>query len=93
MLHLLLVLDRLPALCLLCGVAAHVAYLRLLKPFPYISLQSPTGLAALGLLALSTLLWVRHFLKTYYTGGLVCGGGWGGGGAFHPRRRPRYRSG
>ena len=87
MLHLLLVLDRLPALCLLCGVAAHVAYLYLLKPFPYISLQSPTGLAALGLMVLSTLLWVRHFLKTYYTGGRAWHGEGGGGGCQGRRGR------
>ena len=69
LLHLLLLWDRLPAACLCCGIAAHVSYLRLLKPFPYIHLTSTDGMLSLGLLAASSVLWVRHFLKTYYTGG------------------------
>lgn len=70
-LHLLLLWDRLPAVCLACGVAAQVSYLRLLKPYPYIQLTSPNGLASIALWLASTGLWVRHFMGTLYTGGRV----------------------
>lgn len=67
-LHLLLAWDRLPPAALACGVAAHLSYLRLLRPFPYVRLTSGAGLLSIGLLAASTLLWVRHFMGTFYTG-------------------------
>lgn len=66
-LHALLLWDRLPAVCLACGAAAHVSYLRLLKPYPYIQLTSPNGLASIALWLASTGLWVRHFMGTLYT--------------------------
>lgn len=34
LLHLLLFADQLPPLALAAGIAAHLSYLRLLKPFP-----------------------------------------------------------
>lgn len=68
LLHLLLFWDRLPAACLGCGIAAHLSYLRLLKPFPYIQLSSGSGLASIALWLASSGLWVRHFMTTYYTG-------------------------
>lgn len=67
LLHALLLIDRLPPLCLLAGVAAHLSYLRLLKPFPYVQLTSGATLTSIGLLASSLVLWVRHYWKTYYT--------------------------
>ena len=48
-------------------MAAHLSYLRLLKPFPYVSLTSGAGLTSIGLLALSVGLWLRHYWKSYYT--------------------------
>lgn len=68
LLHALLFYDRLPALCLLAGIAAHVSYLRLLKPFPYLELLSVNGLTSIGLLIASSVLWIRHFMSSYYTG-------------------------
>lgn len=68
LLHALLFYDRLPALCLIAGIAAHVSYLRLLKPFPYLELLSLNGLTSVGLLLASGALWIRHFMKSYYTG-------------------------
>lgn len=67
LLHLLLFWDRLPPACLGCGIAAHIVYLRLLKPFPYIQIGSGSGLLAIALWLASTGLWVRHFIGTYYT--------------------------
>jgi len=55
-------------LCLGCGIAAHVSYLRLLKPYPYIQLGSANGMASIALWLASTGLWIRHFMKSYYTG-------------------------
>jgi hypothetical protein len=70
LLHAILLYDRLPPLCLAVGFATHLSYLRLLKPFPYISLTSASGFTSLGLLLASSVLWVRHFMTTFYTGGL-----------------------
>lgn len=74
-LHLALLYDRLPPLCLALGFAAHLSYLALLKPFPNIRLSSGPGLLSAGLAAGSTGLWVRHFWTTFYTG--EAGGGRG----------------
>ena len=68
LIHVLLLYDRLPLLCLGMGLAAHLSYLRLLKAFPYIDLTSASGFISLGLLAASTVLWIRHFMTTFYTG-------------------------
>ena len=47
-LHLILLVDRLPVLNLLLGIASHIAYFRLLKRFPYISVTSTDGLVSTG---------------------------------------------
>ncbi|KAI3428263.1 hypothetical protein D9Q98_006642 [Chlorella vulgaris] len=67
LIHVLLLYDRLPLLCLGAGIATHLSYLRLLKPFPYIEVTSANGFTSLGLLVVSTVLWVRHFMTTFYT--------------------------
>lgn len=67
LLHLLLFADQLPPLALAAGIAAHLSYLRLLKPFPYIQLTSGGTLASIGLLLASTFLWVKHYMVSYYT--------------------------
>eukprot|EP00887_Chlorella_sp_A99_P005370 scaffold1.g5370.t1 len=66
-LHLLLLLDRLPPLCLLAGAAAHLAYLRNMRRFPYIQLSSPEGLTSVGLFVVSNVLWIRHYWDSHYT--------------------------
>lgn len=75
LIHVLLLYDRLPLLCLGAGIATHLSYLRLLKPFPYIEVTSANGFTSLGLLVVSTVLWVRHFMTTFYTGALLAVGG------------------
>lgn len=67
LLHLLLFADRLPPAALAVGIAAHLSYLRLLKPFPYIQLTSGSTLASIGLLLGSTFMWTKHYMATYYT--------------------------
>lgn len=46
--HLLLLLDRLPPLAIAAGIAAHLAYLRCMRRFPYIKLTAPEGLVGIG---------------------------------------------
>ncbi len=58
LLHLVLFVDRLPALCILAGLASHITYFRLLKKFPYISLTSVNGLISTGELALRRQPWL-----------------------------------
>uniref|UniRef100_A0A7S0WN95 Protein TEX261 n=1 Tax=Pyramimonas obovata TaxID=1411642 RepID=A0A7S0WN95_9CHLO len=70
---LLLVVDRLPFLCIASGVAAHGAYFTLLKKFPFISLTSPEFLASCALLALNHYMWLKHFMQQYYTVEYVMG--------------------
>ncbi|PSC71623.1 Transmembrane adaptor Erv26 [Micractinium conductrix] len=67
LLHLVLLWDRLPLLCLGTGLAAHASYLCLLKPFPYVQLGSTAGITSVALWLASTGLWIRHFMGTYYT--------------------------
>ena len=66
-LHLLLLIDRLPLLCLTLGLASHVASSRLLRRFPYMELTSSEGLLSLAAFAASNLAWVRHFWTSMYT--------------------------
>jgi hypothetical protein len=60
---LLLILDRLPVVCIAIGIAGHVFYYRLLKTFPYITLTSPDFVASLGLLVASHISWIWFFMK------------------------------
>jgi hypothetical protein len=60
---LLLILDRLPVVCIAIGIAGHVFYYRLLKTFPYITLTSPDFFASLGLLVASHISWIWFFMK------------------------------
>ncbi|KAI7839316.1 hypothetical protein COHA_007014 [Chlorella ohadii] len=67
LLHLLLFTDKLPPTALAVGIAAHLSYIRLLKPFPYIQLTAGGTLASIGLLVASTVLWLKHYMSSYYT--------------------------
>ena len=58
---LLLFWDRLPALPVCTSAAAHVAYLQLLKSFPFFRLLSPEGLASMALLIAANVAWGRYF--------------------------------
>lgn len=66
-LHLLLLLDRLPLLCLAVGAASHLAYARLLRQLPYVQITSPEGLLATAAFAGSNVIWIRHYYPTFYT--------------------------
>ena len=67
MLHPFLLIDRLPVHCVALGFGAHVAYLRLVRRFPYMSFTSPEGLTALAGFLASTAAWAYHYWHTYYT--------------------------
>lgn len=58
---LLLFWDRLPALPVCTSAAAHVAYLQLLKRFPFFRLLSPEGVASIVLLLAANVAWGRYF--------------------------------
>ena len=58
---LLLFWDRLPALPVCTSAAAHIAYLQLLKSFPFFRLLSPEGLASMALLTAANVAWGRYF--------------------------------
>lgn len=66
-LHLLLLIDRLPLHCLAIGMASHIAYSRLLKKYPYMSLASGEGLLAGIAFVVNNVAWVRHYHKSYFT--------------------------
>jgi|TARA_B100001142_G_scaffold96742_1_gene98630 hypothetical protein len=57
----LLVIDRLPFLCILISCAAQGAYWTLLKRFPFMELASPEFLGSVGALILNHFMWMRHF--------------------------------
>lgn len=59
----LLLVDRLPVVCIGVGIVSHVVYYRLLKTFPYITLTSGDFLGSLGLLVVSHIVWIRFFFK------------------------------
>lgn len=65
--HALLLVDRLPLRCLALGVVAHIAYLRLLRRFPYIQPGSGDGLLAIVTFLVSNGLWIHHFWRSYHT--------------------------
>jgi hypothetical protein len=65
--HLLLLIDRLPFHCLVLGFGAHVSYIRLLKRFPYMQFTSPEGLTSVTAFLLSSTAWLYHWHKSYYT--------------------------
>lgn len=67
-LHALLLLDRLPILCLLVGAAAQVSHHTLLKRFPYNSALAPSSLASAGLTLAATGAWLHHFWTSRYSG-------------------------
>lgn len=59
----LLFWDRLPALPVLTSAAAHMAYLQLLKRFPFFQLLSPEGLASIALLLAANVAWGCYFWR------------------------------
>lgn len=64
---LLLFWDRLPALPVCTSAAAHIAYLQLLKSFPFFRLLSPEGLASMALLIAANVAWGRYFWHTWHS--------------------------
>lgn len=65
--HLALLIDRAPLACIFMGLGSHVAYLRLLKQFPYMRLTSVEGLTSCMFFLLSNILWIRYFWTSYYS--------------------------
>ena len=57
----LLVIDRLPFLCILISCGAQGAYWTLLKRFPFMELTSPEFLGSVGMLILNHFMRMRHF--------------------------------
>ena len=57
----LLVIDRLPFLCILISCGAQGAYWTLLRRFPFMELTSPEFLGSVGMLILNHFMWMRHF--------------------------------
>eukprot|EP00890_Picochlorum_soloecismus_P004883 jgi/Picsp_1/5396/NSC_02756-R1_protein len=65
----LLIIDGLPFYCILSGLMAHGLYYRLLhrSRFPYISLESPDALMAMGGFICNTGAWVFYYWHSRYT--------------------------
>lgn len=57
----LLVVDRLPFLCIAVSIVSQLAYTTLLKRFPFIEVSSVEFIGSLGMLALNHFVWMRHF--------------------------------
>ncbi len=57
----LLFWDRLPLVAVGTSAGAHVAYLQLLKRFPFFKLLSWEGLSSIALLVAANLAWGRYF--------------------------------
>jgi len=71
-LHLLLLVDRLPLHCLAVGFSSHVAYVSLLKRFPYMHITSKEGLVSLAAFLASNAAWLRYYWKSNYTVEYIC---------------------
>jgi hypothetical protein len=65
--HVLLLIDRLPFHCLVLGFVAHISYIKLLKRFPYVQMSSPEGLIAAAAFFISSAAWLYYWHKSYYT--------------------------
>lgn len=65
----LLIIDEVPMYCVLSGLVAHGLYYRLLhrSRFPYISIESPDALMAIGGFLCNTGAWVFHYWHSRYT--------------------------
>lgn len=61
LIHLLLFIDKMPAVCILLGIASQFGYMRLLRQFPYMRLTSPEGVVSIILFAASSIEWIRYF--------------------------------
>ena len=57
----LLVVDRLPFLCIALSIGAQCIYHRLLRRFPFMELTSPEFLGSVGMLVATHFAWMRHF--------------------------------
>lgn len=57
----LLVVDRLPFLCIALSIGAQCIYHRLLRRFPFMELTSPDFLGSVGMLVATHFAWMRHF--------------------------------
>mmetsp|Transcript_36729 Transcript_36729/g.50990 ORF Transcript_36729/g.50990 Transcript_36729/m.50990 type:complete len:210 (+) Transcript_36729:233-862(+) len=58
----LLVVDRLPLVCILCGIGSHAMYYTLLKKFPFIELASTSFICSVLALIVSHYVWIQHFI-------------------------------
>mmetsp|Transcript_3629 Transcript_3629/g.10517 ORF Transcript_3629/g.10517 Transcript_3629/m.10517 type:complete len:213 (+) Transcript_3629:307-945(+) len=69
----LLLWDRMPLLPITASAAAHVAYLQLLKTYPFFQLVSwETGASITGVIA-ANVAWGRHFWNSWHTLEYICG--------------------
>ena len=62
---LMLLFEPLPTLAILSGIGTHASYLWLLQSFPRLRLLAPPTLTSAGMLVLTHVLWMRHFLLHY----------------------------
>ena len=63
----LLVVDRLPILCVGTAIAAQLTYNTLLKRFPFMEMTSLEFLGSLGMLVANHFVWMRHFREAYHS--------------------------
>lgn len=64
---LLLFWDRLPLLPVCTSAGAHIAYLQLLKRFPFFRLSSWEGVSSILLLVAANVGWGRYFWHTWHS--------------------------
>jgi hypothetical protein len=67
LLHIALLIDRLPWHCLALGFLAHVAYLRSLRRFPYMQLSSSEGIASSLAFIATNAAWMRYYWSSVYS--------------------------
>merc|ERR1712071_368816 len=55
-------MDGCPTLNILVGVSAHLAFIPILKNFPYVNTMAPTTWVPVGLLLINHYVWFRFFV-------------------------------
>ena len=61
------VVEGLPLMAVVCGMAAHGCYLWLLDSFPFLQPLSVQFLLSTGMLVLSHFFWISHFMTHYHS--------------------------
>mmetsp|Transcript_29202 Transcript_29202/g.82395 ORF Transcript_29202/g.82395 Transcript_29202/m.82395 type:complete len:231 (+) Transcript_29202:454-1146(+) len=69
---LLLVVDRMPAICIAAGILAQLSYYQLLKGFPFIPLTDIRFMFSSVMLVINHCCWMRHFLSTTHSMEWIC---------------------